>query len=71
MCRCRCCRTGCGCGASAALESLLRTLGAKLTMIDAPFEPEGGAYAARMGTGITTMGTVMITRTTMVSGHGK
>ena len=30
----------------AALESLLRALGAKLTMIDAPFEPEGGAYAA-------------------------
>lgn len=28
------------------LESLLRSLGAKLTLIEAPFEPEGGAYAA-------------------------
>lgn len=29
-----------------ATETLLAALGAKLTMIDAPFEPEGGAYAA-------------------------
>jgi urease accessory protein len=28
-----------------ATETLLKSLGAKLTMIDAPFEPEGGAYA--------------------------
>jgi urease accessory protein len=29
----------------AATETLLSSLGAKVTMIDAPFEPEGGAYA--------------------------
>jgi urease accessory protein len=29
----------------AATETLLTSLGAKITMIDAPFEPEGGAYA--------------------------
>jgi urease accessory protein len=29
----------------AAVETLLTSLGAKVTMIDAPFEPEGGAYA--------------------------
>lgn len=29
----------------AAVETLLAALGAKVTMIDAPFEPEGGAYA--------------------------
>ena len=28
-----------------AIEELLEGLGAKLAMIDAPFEPEGGAYA--------------------------
>ncbi len=28
----------------AGLEALLHALGAKLTLIDAPFEPEGGAY---------------------------
>jgi len=33
----------------AALETLLRSLGARLTMIEAPFEPEGGAYAASHG----------------------
>jgi len=33
----------------AALERLLQSLGAKLTMIEAPFEPEGGAYAASHG----------------------
>jgi urease accessory protein len=27
-----------------AIEALLKALGAKLTMIEAPFEPEGGAY---------------------------
>jgi urease accessory protein len=27
------------------VETLLTSLGAKVTMIDAPFEPEGGAYA--------------------------
>ncbi len=30
----------------AALEKLLASLGAKLSAIEAPFEPEGGAYAA-------------------------
>lgn len=35
----------------AALEKLLVSLGAKLTMIEAPFEPEGGAYAASHGHG--------------------
>ena len=29
----------------AAIEALLMSLGAKVTMIEAPFEPEGGAYA--------------------------
>jgi urease accessory protein len=28
-----------------AIESLLASLGAKIAMIEAPFEPEGGAYA--------------------------
>jgi len=28
----------------AAIEDLLKSLGAKMTMIEAPFEPEGGAY---------------------------
>jgi urease accessory protein len=32
-----------------AIESLLASLGAKLTMIDAPFEPEGGAFALAQG----------------------
>jgi len=31
----------------AALEALLRNLGARLTVIEAPFDPEGGAYAQR------------------------
>jgi urease accessory protein len=31
----------------AALERLLAGLGAKLTPIEAPFDPEGGAYAVR------------------------
>jgi len=30
----------------AAIEALLNSLGAKVTLIDAPFEPEGGAYAS-------------------------
>ena len=29
------------------LEALLQNLGARLTAIEAPFDPEGGAYAAR------------------------
>lgn len=29
----------------AALETMLKTLGARLTPIEAPFDPEGGAYA--------------------------
>ncbi len=28
------------------VESLLKSLGAKVTLIEAPFEPEGGAYAS-------------------------
>ena len=31
-----------------AVETLLQSLGAKVVAIDAPFEPEGGAYAAPM-----------------------
>jgi urease accessory protein len=30
----------------AAVEALLKSLGAKMTLIEAPFEPEGGAYAS-------------------------
>jgi urease accessory protein len=30
----------------AAVEALLKSLGAKVAMIEAPFEPEGGAYAS-------------------------
>jgi urease accessory protein len=30
-----------------ALEALLQNLGARLTAIEAPFDPEGGAYAPR------------------------
>ena len=32
-----------------AVETLLQSLGAKVVAIDAPFEPEGGAYAAPVG----------------------
>ena len=32
-----------------AIEALLRSLGAKLALIEAPFEPEGGAYASAHG----------------------
>ena len=32
-------------GENHVLEDLLRRLGAKLTIIDAPFEPESGAYS--------------------------
>jgi urease accessory protein len=32
-----------------AIEALLQSLGAKVTAIDAPFEPEGGAYEAAAG----------------------
>jgi urease accessory protein len=32
-----------------AIESMLENLGAKLVAIEAPFEPEGGAYAAPAG----------------------
>lgn len=35
----------------AAIETLLASLGAKVTMIEAPFEPEGGAYAQSRGHG--------------------
>jgi urease accessory protein len=34
-----------------AIEALLRSLGAKLALIEAPFEPEGGAYAHDHGHG--------------------
>ena len=33
--------------ADATLEAMLKELGARLTAIEAPFEPEGGAYASR------------------------
>jgi urease accessory protein len=33
----------------AAIETLLKSLGAKITVIEAPFEPEGGAYASAHG----------------------
>ena len=33
----------------AALEAMLAALGARLTAIEAPFDPEGGAYAAHAG----------------------
>ncbi len=29
-----------------AIEALLTSLGAKVALIEAPFEPEGGAYAS-------------------------
>jgi len=29
-----------------AIQALLKSLGAKITLIEAPFEPEGGAYAS-------------------------
>src|ERR1700744_4307978 len=32
-----------------AIEALLQSLGAKVAAIDAPFEPEGGAYEAAAG----------------------
>jgi urease accessory protein len=32
-----------------AIETLLQSLGAKIVAIEAPFEPEGGAYAAAVG----------------------
>jgi urease accessory protein len=32
-----------------AIEALLESLGAKMTVIEAPFEPEGGAYSAAAG----------------------
>jgi urease accessory protein len=35
----------------AAVESLLTSLGAKVVVIEAPFEPEGGAYASSHGHG--------------------
>ena len=35
----------------AAIESLLTSLGAKVVVIEAPFEPEGGAYASSHGHG--------------------
>jgi urease accessory protein len=35
----------------AAVESLLTSLGAKVVVIEAPFEPEGGAYASSHGRG--------------------
>lgn len=35
--------------AEPAVEELLNTLGARLARIEAPFEPEGGAYASELG----------------------
>ncbi len=36
---------------NAAVEALLTSLGAKVALIEAPFEPEGGAYASSHGHG--------------------
>ena len=33
----------------SGIEALLESLGAKIALIEAPFEPEGGAYAAAAG----------------------
>jgi urease accessory protein len=35
----------------AAIEALLKSLGVKVTLIEAPFEPEGGAYESPHGHG--------------------
>jgi urease accessory protein len=35
----------------AALETMLQNLGARLTVIEAPFDPEGGAYASQPAQG--------------------
>ena len=49
----------------AALETLLGNLGARLTAIEAPFDPEGGAYTPRPRI-ITTRITIIITTTIMI-----
>jgi urease accessory protein len=36
---------------NAKIEELLNSLGAKVALIEAPFEPEGGAYASSHGHG--------------------
>ena len=48
-----------------AIEALLESLGAKVAAIDAPFEPEGGAYAAPRA-----IITITIIITTMIIDHG-
>ena len=45
-----------------AIEALLKSVGAKVTMIEAPFEPEGGAYRHRTGTIMPTV-TIMTMHT--------
>jgi urease accessory protein len=64
------------------IETLLQSLGAKVVLIDAPFEPEGGAYDAaggrsssrprsspRSGITIIIMTTMAITTTDHDHGH--
>ena len=46
----------------AGIEALLKSLGAKVASIEAPFEPEGGAYALRS----TIMGTITIITATAI-----
>ena len=53
-----------------AIEALLQSLGAKVVAIEAPFEPEGGAYAAAARSITTTIiTTTMITIMTIDHGH--
>ena len=49
-----------------ATEALLKPLGAKVALIEAPFEPEGGAYASGHGSTVTT-----ITRTIIDHGDAR
>ena len=44
------------------MRRLLKALGAKLAPIEAPFEPEGGAYESAHG--------ACSTRTVMITAHG-
>ena len=51
-----------------ALEAMLAALGARLTPIEAPFDPEGGAYATHAHvTHRTAMTIITITTTAMIT----
>ena len=52
----------------AALETMLAALGARLTPIEAPFDPEGGAYATQRAT-IMAIITTTHAATTMIIDH--